>query len=98
MEENLDKKEEFAKAVEQASKYREYHNKIFSEGRLPGWNSYVATQRFKSVRRAIRRGHVDLLSGVIFPKRPFNNSKSTKGNRNELKKTAYAAIHQRAIQ
>lgn len=35
---------------------------------------YDGVQKFKSVRRAIRRGHISPL-GVIYPKRPFNNRK-----------------------
>ena len=42
--------------------------------------TYEAVSRFKSVRRAIRRGHVSL-EGFIYPKRPFSNKKRTKGRR-----------------
>ena len=38
--------------------------------------TYEAVSKFKSVRRAIRRGHVSL-DGIIFPKRPFNNKANT---------------------
>lgn len=38
--------------------------------------TYEAVSKFKSVRRAIRRGHVSL-DGIIFPKRPFNNRANT---------------------
>lgn len=38
--------------------------------------TFEATSKFKSVRRAIKRGHVSL-DGIIFPKRPFNNKANT---------------------
>ena len=44
---------------------------------------------FKSVRRAIRRGHMTI-TGMIAPRRPFNNRKGTRGRElNELKKKIY---------
>lgn len=39
-----------------------------------------AVSKFKSVRRAIKRGHVSL-DGFVFPKRPFNNRSRKKGTR-----------------
>ena len=65
--------------------------------------TYEAVSRFKSVRRAIRRGHVSL-DGIIFPKRPFNNRANTsrrKGHHsrvmNEVKKSIYEQLkHRRA--
>lgn len=55
----------------------------------------LAAGRFRSVKRAIKRGLVSLY-GVIYPKRPFNNRKSTKGRyENELKKKLYVRIHNR---
>lgn len=41
--------------------------------------TFEAVGKFKSVRRAIRRGHVSL-DGFIYPKRPFGNT-NTKYNR-----------------
>lgn len=41
--------------------------------------TYEGVSRFKSVRRAIRRGHVSPYGG-IYPKRPFSNT-NTKENR-----------------
>ena len=38
--------------------------------------TYEAVNKFKSVRRAIRRGYVSL-DGIIFPKRRFNNKANT---------------------
>lgn len=45
-------------------------------GNILHLRTYEAVSKFKSVRRAIRRGHVSL-DGIIFPKRPFNNKANT---------------------
>ena len=50
--------------------------------------TFEAVSRYKSIRRAIRRGHVSL-DGYVYPKRPFNNAKhlyidSTKLNPKEV--------------
>lgn len=50
--------------------------------------TYEAVGRFKSVRRAIRRGHVSPY-GVIYPKRPFGNT-NTKMNR--IKREIYEQL------
>lgn len=55
--------------------------------------TYEAVSRFKSVRRAIRRGHISL-DGVIYPKRPFNNVKHKKGSLNDEKKRIYEQLKQ----
>ena len=56
--------------------------------------TYEAVSRFKSVRRAIRRGHISL-DGVIYPKRPFNNAKHKKGSLNDEKKRIYEQLKHR---
>jgi hypothetical protein len=62
-------------------------------------STYVAVGRFKSVRRAIRRGQVTP-QGIIMPSRPFNNKKNSckrgKHSRpmNEEKKRVYASIRE----
>ena len=59
--------------------------------------TYEAVRNYKSVRRAIKRGHVTS-EGVIMPSRPFNNKKSSckRGKHskpmNEEKKRVYASI------
>lgn len=57
-------------------------------------STYEAVSRFKSVRRAIRRGHISL-DGVIYPKRPFNNAKHKKGSLNNEKKRIYEQLKHR---
>ena len=39
---------------------------------------FDAVRKFKSVKRAIRRGHVSPI-GEVYPNRPFNNRKPTLG-------------------
>lgn len=65
-------------------------NSKFKEGILPNFTNYHAISKFRSIRRAIKRGHVDLITGRIYPKNPFNNRKHTLGRtHNELKKKLY---------
>lgn len=64
-----------------------------NDNAAPIWNNYSAVSRYRSVRRAIRRGHVDYISGAIYPNRPFNNRKPTAGRSyNQLKKKIYGQI------
>lgn len=56
--------------------------------------TYEAVSRFKSVRRAIRRGYISL-DGVIYTKRPFNNAKHKKGSLNDEKKRIYEQLKHR---
>ena len=71
-------------------------NKNFNENNiLPRWPSYQAVSKFKSVRRAIRRGHVNLYLGIVYPSRPFNNRKPSPGRAfNEKKKKLYGQFQQ----
>lgn len=95
-------KEAREKLEEEISNYREIREHFEREfrrtGYIPRWPNYNAVRQFKSVRRAIRRGHVDLFSGMIYPDRPFSNKKATKGREmNELKKAIYGQLHKRAV-
>ena len=56
--------------------------------------THEAVSRFKSVRRAIRRGHISL-DGFIYPKRPFNNAKQGKNSLNDRKKMIYEQLKHR---
>jgi hypothetical protein len=58
--------------------------------------SFNAVSKFKSVKRAIRRGHMSAF-GQIYPRRPFNNRANTSSRKgihsrvhNELCKKIYA--------
>lgn len=64
--------------------------------------TYEAVSKFKSIRRAIRRGLVTPY-GTIIPKRPFSNKANTCKRKshhsrkiNELKKQIYGQLKQRA--
>lgn len=67
--------------------------KDFYEDNILHLRTYEAVKRFKSVRRAIKRGHISL-DGVIYPKRPFNNAKHKKGSLNDEKKRIYEQLKQ----
>lgn len=49
---------------------------------------YSGVRRFKSIRRAIRRGHVSIF-GDVYPKRPFNNKKRGPGSITYKKRRLY---------
>lgn len=60
--------------------------------------SFTGVGRFRSIGRAIRRGHVSLY-GTIAPNRPFHNRKNTSKRRgvhsiafNEEKKRLYGSL------
>lgn len=55
--------------------------------------SFQGNQRFKSIRRAIRRGLVSP-SGEVYPKRPYNNRKNRV--QNELKKQIHGQLKEYA--
>lgn len=73
----------------------------FYERGILHFRTLDAVRRFKSVRRAIKRGHISL-DGIIYPKRPFNNRANTSGRKghhsrvgNERKKIIYGQIMHR---
>ena len=51
---------------------------------------YSGVKKFKSIRRAIRRGHVSI-HGQIYPHRPFKNTKN-----NRYKRILYGQLKHRA--
>lgn len=67
--------------------------KDFYENNILHLRTYEAVKRFKSVRIAIKRGHISL-DGIIYPKRPFNNAKHKKGSLNDEKKRIYEQLKQ----
>lgn len=68
--------------------------KDFYENNILHLRTYEAVKRFKSVRRATKRGHISL-DGIIYPKRPFNNAKHKKGSLNDEKKRIYEQLKHR---
>ena len=47
--------------------------------------TYEGVSKYKSIRRAINRGHV-IPTGFIIPKRPFNNRQRTSGRKMQITK------------
>lgn len=78
--------EDFKKYLEEAriDPYKQFEKGILS------LVNYQGVKRFKSIRRAIRRGHVSIY-GEIYPKRPFKNTKN-----NKLKRSIYAQLRHRS--
>lgn len=64
--------------------------KDFEEGILH-LSNYEAVKKFKSIRRAIRRGHVSIF-GELYPHRPFNNSKCAHNSITYRKRFIYAQV------
>lgn len=80
--------EEFKEQIHQAA-VANYQQVIedFKHGILH-LRDYSGVKKFKSIRRAIRRGHVSIF-GEVYPKRPFKNITSKKGNVTYRKKRLY---------
>lgn len=86
------------KKIERSLMSQEEFEKYLAEN--SGLKTFEAVSKFKSVNRAIRRGHV-APNGLIIPKRPFNNRANTSKRKrahsrsaNELKKQIYGQIKQ----
>lgn len=80
--------EEFRKQIHEAAIAN--HNKViedFEKGILH-LRDYSGVKKFKSIRRAIKRGRVSIF-GDVYPKRPFKNIKSEKGSITYTKKRLY---------
>lgn len=58
--------------------------------------NFSAVSKFRSINRAIKRGHVSPW-GDIYPKRPFNNRTARNNSRplNELKKQLYGQLRKK---
>lgn len=105
MEEKLNLVERALMSEEEFKKYLGNKADIVEDPLTEALNlgDYRAVGKFKSIRRAIRRGLVSP-SGTICPKRPFNNRANTsrrKGHHsrvmNEVKKSIYEQLkHRRA--
>lgn len=105
MEEKLNLVERALMSEEEFKKYLGNKADIVEDSLTETLNlrDYRAVGKFKSIRRAIRKGLVSPL-GTIYPKRPFNNRANTsrrKGHHsrvmNEVKKSIYGQLkHRRA--
>ena len=55
---------------------------------------FNGVKKFKSIRRAIRRGHVSIF-GEVYPKRPFKNISRPNGSVTYKKKRMYEQLKHR---
>lgn len=87
------KLEQFEEKVKEVSAHnRKQMQENFKNGTLYLMN-FMGVNKYKSIRRAIRRGHVSMF-GDLYPKRPFNN----RGTEDSLiRRQIYGEIRQRNI-
>lgn len=88
LERDLMSEEEFKDYME---KNRVDIVKDFYEKNILHLKSLDAINKFKSIRRAIKRGHVSV-DGIIYPNRPFNNRKHGKSSLNNRKRVIYEQL------
>ena len=69
--------EEFEEKIQDVSEYN--RKKLFEDlnNGILHLVDYSGVRKFKSIRRAIKRGHVSIF-GDVYPRRPFNNRKRNK--------------------
>ena len=89
--ENLKKIERDLMSEEEFKQYLEDNRQLIT---------YQGTTKFKSINRAIKRGHM-ALNGMIFPSRPFHNRKNNSKRKkkhsrqlNEERKRIYGWIRE----
>lgn len=88
--------EEFEKKIHEVAEANRRKTEEDFYGKEPGkeilhLRDYSGVRKFKSIRRAIRKGYVSLF-GEVYPKRPFKNIKSKKGNITYMKKRYYEQL------
>lgn len=83
----LSEEEAQKKRLEAAIAHHQQVVDDFKEGILH-LRDYSGVRKFKSIRRAIRRGHVSIY-GDIYPHRPFKNIPAKKGSITYKKKKLY---------
>lgn len=86
-------KERLTKFKDDIEKYKEREQEKLDEFMKNGTlclTDFSGVKKFKSIRRAIRRGHVSIY-GQIYPKRPFKNTKN-----NRYKRIIYGQLKHKA--
>ena len=85
--------EEFENQIKDVSAHnRKQMQENFKKGTLY-LMTFIGVSKYKSIRRAIKRGHVSIF-GDLYPKRPFNN----RGTKDSLiRRQIYGEIKQRNI-
>jgi len=84
--------EEFKeKAQELATQKHLAREKAFLQDNILSLRTFEGVSKFKSIRRAIRRGHVSFY-GDVYPKRPFSNRKRGKGTATYNRRLVHAQL------
>ena len=86
-------KERLTKFKDDIEKYKQREQEKLDEFMKNGTlclTDFSGVKKFKSIRRAIRRGHVSIY-GQIYPKRPFKNTKN-----NRYKRIIYGQLKHKA--
>lgn len=88
--------EEFEKKIHEVAEANRRKVEEDFYGKEPGkeilhLRDYSSVRKFKSIRRAIRKGYVSLF-GEVYPKRPFKNIKSKKGSITYMRKRYYEQL------
>lgn len=84
------KQEEFEQKIKEVSQHnRKQMIENFNRGTLYLIN-FMGVSKYKSIRRAIKRGHVSMF-GDLYPKRPYNN-RGTKESK--IRRMIYGQIKQ----
>lgn len=89
------KMEKMGRDLMDEGEFKKYLQRVLSYNRI----SPEAIGKYKSIERALRRGHLTQY-GRIVPKRPFNNRSNTSKRKgvdsrnNEVKKTLYGQFMQ----
>ena len=86
-------KERLTEFKDSIEKYKEREQEKIDEFMKNGTlclTDFSGVKKFKSIRRAIRRGHVSIY-GQIYPKRPFKNTKN-----NRYKRIIYGQLKHKA--
>ena len=81
---------EFKDGIEVYKKREQKKINEFTKNRTLCLTDFSGVKKFKSIRRAIRRGHVSIY-GQIYPKRPFKNTKN-----NRYKRIIYGQLKHKA--
>ena len=89
--------EEFKeKAKEMAMERHIARVKAFNENKILSLRTFEGVGKYKSIRRAIRRGHVSLY-GDIYTNRPFSNRKRKKGTDTYNRRIIHGQLREKAI-
>ena len=86
-------KERLTEFKDSIEKYKEREQEKIDEFMKNGTlclTDFSGVKKFKSIRRAIRRGHVSIY-GQVYPKRPFKNTKN-----NRYKRGIYGQLKHKA--